>query len=120
MYEEMLIQKGWECPKCGRVYSPSVDMCKYCVDDVTFGIQTDYSIKGVDLSEEALEDIYRRRQHKHVMEDVEAYIKSYPEELKLNKADINIIAERYVYGGDHDCSLSYWDNIENLINNYKN
>lgn len=22
--------KGWECPKCGRVYSPSTPMCLYC------------------------------------------------------------------------------------------
>jgi len=23
-------QKGWECPKCGRVYSPSTFMCYCC------------------------------------------------------------------------------------------
>ena len=22
--------KGWECPKCGRVYSPITPMCMYC------------------------------------------------------------------------------------------
>jgi hypothetical protein len=22
--------QGWECPKCGRVYSPSMIMCSYC------------------------------------------------------------------------------------------
>jgi hypothetical protein len=22
--------QGWECPKCGRVYSPSFPMCTYC------------------------------------------------------------------------------------------
>lgn len=22
--------QGWECPKCGRVYSPSTPMCMYC------------------------------------------------------------------------------------------
>ena len=22
--------KGWECPKCGRVYSPFTSMCLYC------------------------------------------------------------------------------------------
>lgn len=22
--------KGWECPKCGRVYSPYTSMCLYC------------------------------------------------------------------------------------------
>lgn len=23
-------QQGWECPKCGRVYSPTQDMCLFC------------------------------------------------------------------------------------------
>lgn len=23
--------QGWECPKCGRVYSPVMVMCSYCV-----------------------------------------------------------------------------------------
>lgn len=31
-----LIQKGWECPKCGRVYSPSTLMCYYCGNEKTF------------------------------------------------------------------------------------
>ena len=22
--------KGWKCPKCDRVYGPSVEECKYC------------------------------------------------------------------------------------------
>lgn len=22
--------KGWQCPKCGRIYSPSTPMCWYC------------------------------------------------------------------------------------------
>ena len=25
-----MVQQGWECPKCGRVYSPSMVMCTYC------------------------------------------------------------------------------------------
>lgn len=28
--KDLFIQKGWECPKCGRVYSPSTPMCLYC------------------------------------------------------------------------------------------
>lgn len=24
------IRQGWECPKCGRVYSPDTSMCMYC------------------------------------------------------------------------------------------
>ena len=30
MSEYSAWQKGWECPKCGRVYSPWTDMCHYC------------------------------------------------------------------------------------------
>lgn len=28
------------------------------------------------------------------------------------------IASAYVYDGEYDCNLSYWDNIDNLINKY--
>lgn len=27
--------QGWECPKCGRVYSPTVPMCLYCGGEQT-------------------------------------------------------------------------------------
>lgn len=26
----MFVQKGWVCPKCGRVYSPLTQECLYC------------------------------------------------------------------------------------------
>jgi hypothetical protein len=26
----MFTNQGWECPKCGRVYSPYTHMCPYC------------------------------------------------------------------------------------------
>lgn len=28
--EDHFAQQGWECPKCGRVYSPTTSMCMYC------------------------------------------------------------------------------------------
>lgn len=118
MYEEMLLQKGWECPKCGRVYSPSTSMCKYCSNESipSVDVKANYLIKGIDLSE-TLNDIYYRGQHKYVMEDIKEYIKD-SKELNLNEDDIKIIADNFVYKGDYDCNLSYWDNIENLIREY--
>lgn len=30
MFETAFAQQGWQCPVCGRVYSPSTTMCLYC------------------------------------------------------------------------------------------
>ena len=27
---EQWVQKGWQCPVCNRVYSPTTVMCLYC------------------------------------------------------------------------------------------
>ena len=32
--------RGWICPKCGRVYSPSTSMCLYCGGNTTTVINT--------------------------------------------------------------------------------
>ena len=29
-FEKMPAQQGWQCPICGRVYSPTTMMCLYC------------------------------------------------------------------------------------------
>lgn len=28
--DNLFVNKGWQCPICGRVYSPSTPMCFYC------------------------------------------------------------------------------------------
>lgn len=33
-------QQGWECPKCGRVYSPTTTMCKFCPGQTTWTTNT--------------------------------------------------------------------------------
>lgn len=36
-------------------------------------------------------------------------------EINLDDNDVNWIANMYVGCGEYDCNLSYWDNIDNLI-----
>lgn len=28
--DNLFVNKGWQCPICGRVYSPTTPMCPYC------------------------------------------------------------------------------------------
>jgi len=37
---QSLIQQGWECPKCSRVYSPTQPMCMYCPQQSTIATTT--------------------------------------------------------------------------------
>lgn len=52
----------------------------------------------------------------HVTDD----ILSHAEEIgvEISKEDAEILAESYVCDGEYDCNLSYWDNIENLMEDY--
>lgn len=38
--DNLFVSKGWQCPICGRVYSPSTPMCFYCNNKVTANQQT--------------------------------------------------------------------------------
>ena len=41
------VDKGWECPKCGRVYSPSTVQCLHCGKVAGQGeLQTTYEWPG--------------------------------------------------------------------------
>ena len=33
-YSNQAIQQGWECPKCGRIYSPTTPMCLHCPQEI--------------------------------------------------------------------------------------
>lgn len=50
-------QEGWVCPKCGRVFSPSVTECSYCNSN-KYTVVWDYSgtstIEGINNGEEDL------------------------------------------------------------------
>ena len=40
MAEDMFAQKGWICPKCGRVLAPSTMYCLWCCSDMKESITT--------------------------------------------------------------------------------
>lgn len=50
------IRKGWECPKCGRIYSPYTTMCLYCNSD-NVKINEPISIPMEELNLKILNDI---------------------------------------------------------------
>lgn len=35
IHQHGFTQQGWECPKCGRVYSPTTSMCSNCPQKAT-------------------------------------------------------------------------------------
>lgn len=60
---EKLINQGWECPKCGRVYSPTTPMCFYCVPVKGMTISTTgINIQGVRTPHTVITEDDRRRQ----------------------------------------------------------
>lgn len=59
------------------------------------------------------DELYRALWLEYVKEDIRNYDES------LDESMVEVVASRYVYDGDYDCNLSYWDNIENLIKEEK-
>lgn len=43
---DFLVQQGWQCPICKRVYSPSTMMCYYCGGNTV--TSTNASGTGID------------------------------------------------------------------------
>lgn len=62
------------------------------------------------------DDIYRMVWSDYVEEDVRGVLDE-REDLTEEERDaiIEDVVNGYVYNGDYDCTLSYWDNINNLI-----
>ena len=38
--DNIFVNKGWQCPICGRVYSPTTPMCFYCSNKINTTTQT--------------------------------------------------------------------------------
>lgn len=47
--QNVLIQQGWECPKCGRVYSPTTGMCYTCVRQTESVTSTTTDSKSINF-----------------------------------------------------------------------
>ena len=50
MSNNKLIQQGWECPKCGGVYSPLTNKCNVCPQSTTLGTSTSTSTTNSSTS----------------------------------------------------------------------
>lgn len=66
-------------------------------------------------------DIFDMVKYGFVYQDVEGLVveMGYNEEDEETSALCEAVANRYVYDGDCDSNLSYWDNLRNLINEEK-
>ena len=49
MRNNKLIQQGWECPKCGGVYSPYTNKCNLCPQSITTATSTSTSTTNLCL-----------------------------------------------------------------------
>lgn len=70
------------------------------------------------LSTAEKDQLYRFLWSEHVEEDVRSRLEDNPVEDMFEEdieSLVSNVTERYVYEGRYDCNLSYWDNIQNLI-----
>lgn len=66
-------------------------------------------------SEQAKDEAYRYLWLSYVKTDVISHAEDELEDITLTDDEVELIARRYVYEGDYDCNLSYWQNLDNLI-----
>lgn len=81
-----------------------------------------------DLTADEKDTLYRKLWEEYIKQDVTMYlydddhlsdiIDEYNVDFTKEETDgiIDRVVERYVYEGDYDCELNYWENIDNLIN----
>ena len=94
-----------------------------CSDDYSLGknfglMQASDEIRNKfrGIREISEEEIYEKVLKKHIMEDLTEYTKN---KIALSPEDIELIAHKYIEGG-HNKELSYWDNLDNLIEDHIN
>lgn len=71
------------------------------------------------MSDSQKDSVYRLLWAEHVKEDVLARLEEREDDIPENfvKEFVEEVVTQYVYEGKYDCNLSYWDNIDNLIEN---
>lgn len=71
-------------------------------------------LNSLDVNEK--DELYRHLWRNYVVEDIKEYAEEYVEALDVSTSQemIEIAAELFVSGG-YDCNLSYWENIECVI-----
>lgn len=67
-------------------------------------------------SEDVKDALYRSVWYDHVRLDIRSYEKDMDLDKPLTDDQVDYAAERYVYDGEYDCTVSYWGNIEGVIN----
>ena len=65
--------------------------------------------------------LYRLLWSDYVYDDVQQRLEDEYEHVTFENDDereafIENVVNRYVYDGDYDCNLTYWNNIDNIIN----
>lgn len=100
--------RGWVCPKCGRVYSPSTSMCSYCGGGNTSQPATTETI----LNDKDWWESYL----KQTITDTETSNNEWWKEYLNHNAIPDTIG-----GSDYwNNSTKTWENVPyNLTNNYK-
>ena len=91
---------------------------------VNFGCPPVYHLTDSDVSESKINElsaiekdkIYRMVWAEHVTDDILSHAEDIG--VEISEEDAEILAESYVCDGEYDCNLSYWDNIENLMEDY--
>lgn len=61
--------------------------------------------------------VYRTLWQTYVEQDLEKL--AIDRDVNLSKDDFSVIASRFVWDGDYDCNLPYWNNLSNLLDEYQ-
>ena len=86
-------------------------MTKIIKENINSENKIDKILKDLTYTEK--ESLYRKLWFFHVIEDVKDLCDD--ENIPYTQTLLEKVANKYVYEGDYDCNLSYWDNIRNLL-----